>query len=89
MMALAHIPKHSEKILVQEVNGTVVLLSSESGEYFALDEVGGRVWELCDGLRSVSDIINVVCAEYDAPPETIQADVLELLGELTSEKILV
>ncbi len=89
MVELDHTLKHSEKILVQQVDGTTVLLNLEDGQYYALDEIGGRVWELCDGTRSVSAIIELLSAEYDAPPETIRADVLELLGELTGEKILV
>lgn len=89
MVGLEHIPKRSDTILVQEVDGTTVLLSVEDGEYYALDDIGSRVWELCDGSRSVSTIIELICAEYDAPPETIRADVLDLLGELTVEKILV
>lgn len=89
MVDLTHIPKHGDKILVQQVNDTMVLLSLDDGQYYALDEIGARVWELCDGTRSVSDVIATICQEYDAPAETVRADVLELLGELTDEKILV
>lgn len=89
MVGLEHIPKRSDNILVQQVDGTTVLLSVEGGEYYALDEIGSRVWELCDGSHSVGAIIERICAEYEAPPEMVQADVLELLGELTVEKILV
>lgn len=88
-MELDQTPNHGEKIIAQQVNGTVVLLSLDHGEYYALNEIGGRVWELCDGTRNVANVIKIICDEYDAPPDTIKADVLELLGDLASEKILV
>jgi len=30
------------------------------GEYFALDDVGARVWEPCDASRSVADVVTVL-----------------------------
>lgn len=89
MVGLEQTPKHSERVLVRQVDDTMVLLSLDDGQYYALDEIGGRVWELCDGTRSVSNVIQIICAEYDAPPETVKADVLELLQDLAGEKILV
>jgi hypothetical protein len=75
--------------LTQQVSGTVVLLNPDNGEYYALDEVGSRIWELCDGTCRVADVVSVICGEYDAPPETIEADVLELVEDLIREKLLV
>ena len=89
MMDLDKSPKHGEKMLAQRIDDSTVLLSLDNGEYYALDEIGSRIWGLCDGTHSVSDIIESICAEYDAPPETIKVDVLELLEELVGEKILV
>jgi hypothetical protein len=43
---------------------------------------------LCDGQRTVDDIAQEVAAEYDAPPETVRADAVELLEELASEGLL-
>jgi len=74
-------------VLVQEADADAVLLDVDTGSYFALNEVGGRVWSLCDG-RTVSDIIDAICAEFDAPLEMIRADVLELLGALADEKLV-
>jgi len=42
--------------MMQQVEGDSVLLDIDSGEYFSLNEVGGRVWELCDGPRSIDSI---------------------------------
>jgi glutamate synthase domain-containing protein 3 len=71
-----------DRVMVQEVEGQTVLLDITSGEYFALNEVGGRVWELCDGARTVAEVVAVLCAEYDAPDTLVMTDASELLEGL-------
>lgn len=82
-------PKQTEQILTQQAKETLILLNLESGTYYALEEIGGRVWELCDGNRTISEIVSVVCEEYDAPSQMVETDVRELIGELINEKLLV
>jgi len=88
MIALHSRLRRRRNILAQRVSDKLVLLNLESGEYYALDEVGGKVWDLCDGVRTVSESAAVIAAEYDALPETIETDVLELVGELLREKMV-
>ncbi len=88
MIGLESQPRRVERLVVQQVAGSAVLLNPDSGEYYGLDEVGGRVWELCDGTHSVLQIATLLAQEYDAPLATIQADVLDLLEDLAREKLV-
>lgn len=78
----------SPGVLKQQAGGTLVLFKLASGHYYAVNEVGSRVWDLCDGARTVREIADCICSEFDAPLETIQVDVLELLKELASEDLV-
>jgi len=80
--------RHRERILKQEAAGTVVLLDLDGGHYFSLDDAGSRVWDLCDGRHSVAEIVGIVRGEYEAPAETIERDVIELLNDLADEQLL-
>jgi hypothetical protein len=80
--------QRKERILQQEAAGTIVLLDVDSGQYYALDEVGGRVWNLCDGSRTVSELVAVLSEEFEAPAETIQRDLVELLTDLANENLV-
>jgi hypothetical protein len=71
-----------DRVMMQQVDGDAVLLDIDSGEYFSLNEVGSRVWELCDGTRSVAAIADALCAEYDVPRQTAVGDACELLEGL-------
>ena len=82
-------PRRRERVLTQTAAGTLVLLDLDGGQYYSLDEVSARVWELCDGEHGVEGIVETISAEYDAPAETIYEDVLAFLEEMLDEKLLV
>ncbi|HEX3552453.1 MAG TPA: PqqD family protein [Thermoanaerobaculia bacterium] len=81
--------RHRDRVLIQRAAGTLVLLDLEGGQYFALDEVSARVWELCDGEHGIGAIVEAIGSEYDAPAETIREDVMAFLQEMLDEKLLV
>ena len=81
-------PQRRERVLAEQVDGETVLLDLDSGMYFGLNDVGARIWELCDGTRTVSEIVASISDEYDAPEEVIRSDVQELLGTLSAEQLL-
>lgn len=68
----------SEEVLFQEVGGEAVLLDLASEQYFGLDTVGTRIWELIDAITPLRDIHARLCEEYDAEPPTIAANLLAL-----------
>ncbi len=81
--------KQARGVLKQEVSGSTILFNMEDGRYFAVNDVGVRVWDLCDGTMSVSEVSAVVAQEYDAPAAAINEDVLSLLDELWNERLVV
>ena len=81
-------PRRREQVLAQTAGETTILLAPVSGEYFTLNEVGGRIWQLADGSRSLQEIAQLLVDEYDAPLEAIEADTLELLRELEQRELL-
>ena len=88
-IALGERLRRQDGVLAQEAQGQTVLLRLDDGGYYAVDEVGALIWELCDGRRSVSEIVAELCSEFDAPEDIIRADVLEFIGDLRREQLLV
>lgn len=81
--------RRQDAVITQEVDGQTILLRVDDGGYYAIDEVGAAIWELCDGNRAVGEIVSALCAEFDAPEATIRADVLEFVQDLRRERLLV
>ena len=52
------------------------------------DETALEILRRCDGETRLGAIIDALAADYEAPRETIAADVKELMGELTRNGIL-
>jgi coenzyme PQQ biosynthesis protein PqqD len=77
------------RVVAQQAAGKWVLLDVDSGRYYALDDVGGRIWQLCDGSRTVAQIAEVVGDEYDVAGAAVEEDVVALVAELVGESLLV
>jgi hypothetical protein len=85
----AALPKRREGVAAQVADDEAVLLDIERGEYFSLNLVGSRIWELCDGTRSAAEIVSILCGEFDVAEDVARADVHEILSELEREKLIV
>ena len=89
MIGPLHCFKPRDGIVKQEVSGSLLLFNMQDGQYYTLNDVGRRVWELCDGTRTLSDIARDLSAEYDSTADAIQEDVLALVGDLADAFLLV
>ena len=74
--------------MARELEGEKVLLNLSSEEYYSLNEVGTRVWDLADGERTVAVLVDAIVAEYEAEREEVTEDVLALLDEMVDEGLL-
>ena len=88
-MNLDMVPRQATRIVAQQAAGQWVLLDVSTGQYYSLDQVGGRIWQLCDGTRSVRQIAEVVSDEYDAAGQSVEHDVAGLVSDLVGESLLV
>lgn len=72
----------SSEVLFQDVGGEAVLLDLASETYFGLNPVGTRIWQLIGEGSALQAIRDTLVAEYDAPPEQIESDLLMLAAQL-------
>ena len=81
-------PLADPRVLHQEAAGTAVLLSLETGQYYSLDEIGSRIWAMCDGRHTAAEIVACLREKFEVPAETLQGDVLALLTDLANENLV-
>jgi len=74
--------RRSDDVLFQEVGGEAVLLDLASEQYFGLDPVGTRIWELLDGQTALEQVHATLCAEYQADTQRVGDDLLALARAL-------
>jgi len=75
-------------VVSRAVDSRTVLLNAATGRYFALDEVGARVWTLVASSPSVGEVYASLLAEYDVEPDVLQRDLEALLTSLEAEGLL-
>lgn len=79
---LATIATPSSEVLVHNLDGEAVLLDLASENYFGLNPVGTRIWELLDAGLRLQNVFDVLAQEYDVDPKQLQTDLLALVDEL-------
>jgi len=73
----------SPDVISQEVSGETVLLDLESENYFGLDEVGTRIWQLIKEKEDLQAIYTTLLDEYEVEESRLQADLEALSGEIS------
>jgi pyrroloquinoline quinone biosynthesis protein D len=53
-----------------------------------LNPTAARIWELCDGHRSMEQISEEIAREFQAPAETVRADVQAFFDQLLARKLV-
>ena len=79
------LPRHT-KLKYDETRQVWVILAPE--RVLAPDEIAVEVLKLCDGVRSVGDIADLLAAQYTADRDTILTDVIAMLQDLADKAFL-
>jgi pyrroloquinoline quinone biosynthesis protein D len=74
------------RLKVDEVRGRTVLLGPE--RTIDLDPVAAAIAGAVDGRKSLAEILDQLCAAYNAPREEIEADVMAFLMDLADRKLM-
>jgi hypothetical protein len=78
----------SPSVLTAEVDGEVVMMSIEQGQYFGLDDIGSDIWKRLDPPCTFADLIDRLAADYDADRASIATDVRVLLENMAAQDVV-
>ncbi|HLX14975.1 MAG TPA: pyrroloquinoline quinone biosynthesis peptide chaperone PqqD [Bradyrhizobium sp.] len=79
------LPRHV-RLKFDETRQVWVILAPE--RVLAPDEIAVEVLQLCDGLRSVADMVDQLAAKYSAERGAIATDVIAMLQDLADKGFL-
>ncbi len=71
-----------------DLDGEVVILHLGGGEYFGLDQVAARVWELIASPATVGEIEQTLLSEYDVEASECASDLYSLLASLDERGLI-
>jgi hypothetical protein len=77
------------EVMARQVGDETVLLDLASGNYFGLDVVGARIWQLLVEGKAPSEICEALLTEFDTSREVLAGDLSRLLKELTAHGLVI
>ncbi len=75
-------------VVMQELDGEAVLLHLGRNQYFGLNEVGTRIWQLLEATGDPDEVIRQLDREFAADRQQLEGDVWALIRELQDEGLL-
>jgi hypothetical protein len=68
-------------------DGSGLLFDPDTAIAYPISESAVRIWELCDGVRDVSAIVDDLESHYVVDRGTLEADSLKLLADLIERRL--
>lgn len=81
-------PKIKPDLLSEAIEDDVVVLVPETDQVHLLNLTAAAIYELCDGTRSVDQIVDALRRSVPNPPDEIDHDVNRTLAELSEKGLL-
>lgn len=81
--------KNPTSVIDRLVDDEMLLIQTNSGNFFSLNAVGTRVWEALEDAVTVEDLVSLITAEYDVDEDRAQSDIMRLLDQLIEERLVV
>lgn len=78
----------STEVICQELDGEMVILDLQQEQYFGLNDVGTRLWQLVSAGRNTDEIMETLLSEFDVDEVTLRSDIGGLIQQLTAAKLV-
>lgn len=77
------------ELISSEIDNERVMMNINTGEYFGLDAVGNRIWELIEKPIQICKLIEILTDEFDVTKDQCETDTLEFLSQLIEKQLVI
>jgi len=81
-------PKRHPTAGFRVFEGQATIVMPDGSYIHVLNEIGSRVWELMDGEKSESQIVEIICQEFESDRDGVAKDVKNFLATLEAHRML-
>jgi hypothetical protein len=82
-------PKRKKDLVFNKLNDQLIIINFNSTKQFhQANDVGARIWELCDGFNSTEQILEKLSEEFDEDSSIIAEDLNSYLSLLKENELL-
>ena len=76
-------------MVFSHIDDEVVMMSIETGEYYGLNPVASRIWELLEKPHTFRRLVDLLMQEFDIDEPACQKDVTNFLNQLMDKKLVI
>jgi len=87
-LTMNSVVKRRPEIVHSDMDGEIVMMSIEQGEYYGIDAIGAEIWTMLEEARSIREICASLCERYDVDESVCQQDVMRFLEQMVERKII-
>jgi len=88
MLTLESIPIPNPNILYRVIDDEAVLVMPEQGKVKVVNEVGAVIWSLLDNHRTIQEIIQEICSQFEVDENTAEKDTIKFISDLVEREIV-
>ena len=81
-------PAQNQEAIWRRIGDTIVVIKEDGLSSHVLNKTAAFIWELCDGNLDIEDVATRVHQRFDVSLENAQADVHDIIEELTMAGIV-
>lgn len=81
-------PKKCDGFIIEHMDGGVVLLHPARNIIIHSNETAALIWQLCDGVHTVSEIVGILAGAYPDARAQIAAEVPVTIQKLRAQGAL-
>ncbi|MBT9167868.1 MAG: Coenzyme PQQ synthesis protein D [Syntrophomonadaceae bacterium] len=83
-------PKLSDAIQIDEQDEVISIFNNSTGKVFITNHVGRTVFELCNGVYTVGDILDNIAKVYVSQRrEELEKDITNFLSECVKKGVII
>ena len=80
--------KRKDGLVEAQIDGETVMMDIESGNYYGLDLVATRIWQMIEQPQSVQNLCSQLLLEYEVSEQQCQQDVISFLNKMRANQTI-
>lgn len=72
-----------------DLDGEIVIMDSKSGDYYKMNSIGTRIWELITNPLPIEEIVLQLQREYEIDNQSCRQEVANFIENLSEKKLII
>ncbi|HEY0303239.1 MAG TPA: PqqD family peptide modification chaperone [Rhizomicrobium sp.] len=87
-MSTAGLYSRTDDVIEADVGGEVVLLHTQSWQYFEFDKVGGAIWNLLSAPQTLDAMVRSLVTQFEVDEEQCALETKAFLDEMVAQDLV-